>query len=220
MMQQGDDGRADRQAAVRARPAPARQQDAQDLLRGVGHGGERVGGEDGQRFDLGQSLVGCRAVVSGAPMTVRLILPKARPDRSARCECFLGGDQAARGRAFEILRSARGRPARSGRRVAAPACPAYRRGLPGCGDPPGDGPARAGVRRRGTGVVSSAGIAVAPFPRESMNAPGAGRLTPFSLALAHLHCCRMVCRRPPLMAWDDEKVEIERSPFKKLRGLL
>src|SRR5215207_5314456 len=30
----------------------------------------------------------------------------------------------------------------------------------------------------------------------------------------------MVCRRPLLMAWDDDEVEIERSPFMALRGLV
>ena len=37
--------------------SPAEQQDAQDLLGGVGDRGERVRGEDGQRLDLGQPLV-------------------------------------------------------------------------------------------------------------------------------------------------------------------
>src|SRR5215210_6728229 len=30
----------------------------------------------------------------------------------------------------------------------------------------------------------------------------------------------MVCHRPPLMAWDDDEVEIEWPPFMALRGLL
>ena len=57
MISSSDDRRADRQADIEHRQTAGDEQHAQDLLRGVGHGGERVGGEHGQRFDLGQPLV-------------------------------------------------------------------------------------------------------------------------------------------------------------------
>ena len=57
MIRSSDDRRADRQADIEHRQTAGDEEDAQDLLRRVGHGGERVGGEDGQRFDLCQPLV-------------------------------------------------------------------------------------------------------------------------------------------------------------------
>ncbi|MEJ7696815.1 MAG: hypothetical protein WKF78_09435 [Candidatus Limnocylindrales bacterium] len=48
-----DTGRAKLKAA---RAAPAEQERAQDLLRGVGRRTDRVGTEDGQRLALGQAL--------------------------------------------------------------------------------------------------------------------------------------------------------------------
>ena len=69
------------------------QQHAQDLLRRVGHGGERVRREHRQRFDLRQPLVrrlrgGERRADHGA-----LDPAESAPDRSPRFQRLLGRDQ-------------------------------------------------------------------------------------------------------------------------------
>ena len=76
----------------------------QDLLRGVGHRGEGIGGEDRQRLDLGQALV-CR--LGGAERRADdgpLDLAEGAPGRSARFERFLGGDEVTGRRTLEIVR--------------------------------------------------------------------------------------------------------------------
>ena len=78
-------------------------ENAKDLLGGIGDGGERVGGEDGERLELGQALVGGGRVAERRANQDAFDPAEGASGGAPPFHCLLGGDEVAGASALEIL---------------------------------------------------------------------------------------------------------------------